>query len=738
MTLALALGWDVAALAGALALAAAATAVHLWRLTRRAGAAMAALHTSRERYRALAAHLPDVSVLVFDRDLRFTLVEGAALARHGWRREELEGRLVAEAVPPARAAELLPLYRDALAGTPRSGAMRGVRGGDYRFDIVPVRDAAGAIVGGMNVVRDVTERKLLEGRQELLGAVMAQLAGSLLICDQDGNLLRFDERERRLGTVDDDRGVDPLDWPAHLGVREVDGRTASAAGVPLYRALHGAAVDGAEVVTDGGRLLHVTARPVAAPDGSSLGAVAASVDVTEHRTAVTLMRESERRYRSVVDGVRDTVFQTDLDGRWTFLGGGFEAATGYRAAELAGRLCWDIVHPEDRVAHARAFGPLLSGECGFVRHRHRVVTASGAVRRAEVRAQLMRGEDGEPECIAGVVEDVTDEHRAQQYGAAERAVLDLLASAQDMTSTLPSILEALCRHLDWDLAELWTPDDGGELLVVSGGWRRDRGPRTAFELRAGELAFEMGDGLPGQAWAQRRPVWSPDVATDLRLPRRADAAAAGLRSAMALPVAKGQEPLAVVLFVSRERREPMPGMDRLLESIASHIAHFVERSRLVEQLRSTARTDPLTGLANRRAWDDELARELVRSRRYGGRLCLAMLDLDHFKRFNDARGHQAGDRLLEDAAREWTVLVRPTDTLARYGGEEFALLLPHCDTDTAEAVVARLLEAVPGGQTASCGIAEWDGEETGEALTARADAALYMAKRAGRAQAVLA
>ena len=82
--------------------------------------------------------------------------------------------------------------------------------------------------------------------------------------------------------------------------------------------------------------------------------------------------------------------------------------------------------------------------------------------------------------------------------------------------------------------------------------------------------------------------------------------------------------------------------------------------------------------------------------------------------------------------------MRPTDTLARYGGEEFALLLPHCDTATAEGIVARMLGAVPGGQTASCGIAEWDGSESGDALTARADAALYMAKRGGPAQAVLA
>ena len=176
MVHALALGWDVAGVAGALALVAAAAAVHLWRLTRRAGAAVAELHASRERYRALAAHLPDVSVLVVDRDLRYTLVEGAALARHGWRREELEGRLVADAVPPERAAVLVPLYRAALIGAPSSTELHGVRGGDYHVDIVPVRDADGAVVAAMTVVRDITERKVLEGRQELLGAVMAQLA----------------------------------------------------------------------------------------------------------------------------------------------------------------------------------------------------------------------------------------------------------------------------------------------------------------------------------------------------------------------------------------------------------------------------------------------------------------------------------------------------------------------------------------------------------------------------------
>jgi len=569
---AIALSRDVAAAAAVLALVAVAVAVHLWRLNRRASAAAGELHASRERYRALASHLPDVSVLIFDRDLRYTLVEGGALTRHGWRREEIEGRLVTEALPHERAQALVPLYRAALAGEATETQMHGVRGGLYHVDVVPVRGTGGAIVAGMTVLRDITERKLLEGHQELLFAMLAELSDQLTIADGDGDLLRFDEEQHRLGTVAADRGVDPLDWPEHLGVAEVDGAPATAAMLPLYRALHGEVVQAAELVTTGGRRLHVSARPVVGPEGESLGAVGAGVDVTDHHEALSLLRESERRYRTVVGGVRDTVFQTDLEGRWTFLGGGFEQATGYVAAELTGRRCWDIVHPDDRMTHARAFAPLIAGEVAFVRHRHRVVTASGAVRWAEARAQLMHGEDGAPECIGGVIEDVTDEHRAQQYGSAERAVLDLLSGADSVTAAMPSILEALCRHLDWDLAELWTPDEDGDRLVVSGGWRRDRGPRTAFELKASEVSFEMGDGLPGLAWAQRSPVWSPDISADHALPRRAEAELAGMRSAMALPIAKGREPLAVVLFVSREPREAAPGMERLLESIAAHVA----------------------------------------------------------------------------------------------------------------------------------------------------------------------
>jgi diguanylate cyclase (GGDEF)-like protein len=164
---------------------------------------------------------------------------------------------------------------------------------------------------------------------------------------------------------------------------------------------------------------------------------------------------------------------------------------------------------------------------------------------------------------------------------------------------------------------------------------------------------------------------------------------------------------------------------RLSETQATEI------SRLVSRLEGLARTDPLTGIPNRRVWDEELPRELDRARRMGTALCVAMIDLDHFKAYNDQFGHQAGDRVLKEAASVWRTQVRPTDLLARYGGEEFVLLLPTCALGDAIQIIERLRAATPL-VTCSIGVASWDFRESPQALVERADQALYAAKAEGR------
>jgi diguanylate cyclase (GGDEF)-like protein len=169
--------------------------------------------------------------------------------------------------------------------------------------------------------------------------------------------------------------------------------------------------------------------------------------------------------------------------------------------------------------------------------------------------------------------------------------------------------------------------------------------------------------------------------------------------------------------------------------VVTRMAQLVRQvERQAGQLRALAREDALTGLPNRRAWSDELPAAIERARRDDVPLSVAMMDLDHFKKFNDGFGHQAGDRLLKTAASAWTAELRTIDQLARYGGEEFILLLPGVHVESAIEVLARLRAVTPLGQSFSAGLAVWNGIETSDELIARADQALYVAKGAGRAR----
>ena len=160
--------------------------------------------------------------------------------------------------------------------------------------------------------------------------------------------------------------------------------------------------------------------------------------------------------------------------------------------------------------------------------------------------------------------------------------------------------------------------------------------------------------------------------------------------------------------------------------------------RQARQLELLAHLDGLTGVPNRRSWDDALTRELARARRSGEPVVVGLLDLDFFKKFNDAYGHQAGDLLLKEAAAAWRAHLRDSDVLARYGGEEFGVVIAGLPAEEAIAIVSRLRPATPRGQTFSAGLAQWDGHESADELVGRADEALYLAKEAGRDRVLLA
>lgn len=159
-----------------------------------------------------------------------------------------------------------------------------------------------------------------------------------------------------------------------------------------------------------------------------------------------------------------------------------------------------------------------------------------------------------------------------------------------------------------------------------------------------------------------------------------------------------------------------------------------EREELLGQVQDMARRDSLTGLPNRRALEEQLPREMARARRSRSPLCVAILDIDHFKDYNDTHGHLSGDEVLRACARAWDSCLRGEDTIVRFGGEEFLVLLPDTTAEQAGAIVERLRMATPMGQTCSAGLARWDYSETIDELLGRADKALYLAKASGRNQ----
>ena len=154
--------------------------------------------------------------------------------------------------------------------------------------------------------------------------------------------------------------------------------------------------------------------------------------------------------------------------------------------------------------------------------------------------------------------------------------------------------------------------------------------------------------------------------------------------------------------------------------------------RKAVQLAALARRDGLTGVANRRTWDHELSRACAIARDNGTSLSVAVLDMDHFKRFNDTHGHVVGDLVLKETAAAWDSILHGRGFLARYGGEEFAVLLPQSSPAEATAVLERLRHSVSHSQSCSIGVAEWDAVESPAHLFGRADAALYQAKHEGR------
>jgi diguanylate cyclase (GGDEF)-like protein len=301
--------------------------------------------------------------------------------------------------------------------------------------------------------------------------------------------------------------------------------------------------------------------------------------------------------------------------------------------------------------------------------------------------------------------------RVRDHESMLRAVIDLTRGMVESTGDVRARLcDGLLGIARADIIVLSEIDGTGQLRITAS---TDHG------------AARLGEAAPA-SWRQVLDGGDPLFAT------RTAHDAAPFRSVLHQPVLRAGTGYAIVTVGwSQPRHRPPPDARQAVALVAAEATITIERADLIERVTRLARHDELTGLANRRTWDEYLARELSRADRTGSTLCIALLDLDHFKWFNDEHGHLAGDRLLKSASAAWSSQVRPTDMLARWGGEEFALAMPETDLAGAAAVIERLRMHTPMDQTFSAGVTEAV-DQDGMVVMQRADSALYLAKESGR------
>ena len=381
---------------------------------------------------------------------------------------------------------------------------------------------------------------------------------------------------------------------------------------------------------------------------------------------------------------------------------GFRRVLGAPAElELGGDVLLERAHPEDR--------PLIERSLAAARWERRPFSFEvrlrrfdGAERVVRVRGKLAAGRDGEPARLIGAIHDVTDEAR-------ERTARDLLSYVVDSSH------DAIITKARDGTITSW--NRGAERLY---GY-------TAEEAIGRPTALIEPDSRSGEHREMLEKAFRGDSLDHFETER----------------VRKDGTRLVVSLTVS-----PVRDIRGRIVSAAVIARDITERSRYEERLRHLADHDQLTGLYNRRRFEEELKRELARTGRYDSHGAVLSVDVDNFKSINDSAGHAAGDAVLIEVAALLMRRFRSSDVVGRLGGDEFAVLLPAVGVDEARAAAQDLLAtihnlgAVFGGKplrvTVSVGVAAFESDDaTASELLTGADLAMYAAKAQGRDRVVV-
>ncbi|MEP6703261.1 MAG: PAS domain S-box protein [Acidobacteriota bacterium] len=662
------------------------------------------LQKREKLYRTLAKSIPGTGVLLFDRDLRYTLADGEQLKLRNYDREHLEGRTVWEAFPKDTADEWAAYYNRALSGEHVSFE-RSAPDGWFQIDVVPVRDENEEIFAGMVMWQDIGDRKRaqedLEDSESRYRNLFENANDIIYVHDLDGNYISVNQAaERVLGYPRAEAlqmNMRQIAAPDHLELAQQK----------LKKKIKGAEQTGYEmdcITKDGRRLTLEINSTTIRKDGIPTGIQGIARDITERKESERALRESEAKFRTLAETASDAIITIDDRGIISFVNAGTENIFGHSAKSMLGERLTMLIPERLREAHAKSLRRYLGSRKRNVPWK--AIELPGLhLEGHEVELELSFAEydkDGR-RFFTSVIRDITERKRSQEaLKESESRFRDLFENANDLIYT---------HDLQGNFTSL---NRAGERIT---GYPRD-------EALTMELSEVVAPEYLEYAQRMRMRKLEGALPTSFEL------------EIIAKDGHRVMLELSTRLIYQNERPVGVQGIGRDITS----------RRVAEEKLLHNALHDSLTDLPNRTEFMRHLQRAVEQAKTDPGfKFAVLFLDLDRFKVINDSLGHVIGDKLLVGIAKRLNSCVRPRDIVARFGGDEFIILVNKInDSSDATLVADRLQQKLTSPfkfgnyevfSSASIGIIVSDEIDRGaEDFLRDADTAMYRAKEAGKAR----
>jgi diguanylate cyclase (GGDEF)-like protein/PAS domain S-box-containing protein len=482
-----------------------------------------------------------------------------------------------------------------------------------------------------------------------------------------------------------------------------------------------------------GSPIEVSVSPIFDEDMEIVGTIHIIRDITTRKRKEYALKESEERHRLLLKYL-DNAVVVHHKGEIVYINeAGLRLVDAESPGELIGRNIIDFVHPDSREVVIQRVKKVIEERVSLPAIEEKLIRLDGSVFYAEVSASPVTYY-GKP-CVQVIVRDITKRKKAEDEllrKTAELSALYRISSTINQTIEMEGLFRTVLETIT-DLDILNVEKKGGIILLEGERMRLVSHLGHSEEFINLHRDMKIGECLCGIAAETGEVIISKNACTDPRHTiKYPDMTPHGH---IIIPLKVKERVIGILYLYLPAESEIREDKQRLLSIIGDQIAIAIENSRLYEETKRFSLHDPLTGLANRRFMDIMLQRLFAEAKRFRRRFSLIMADIDHFKEFNDLRGHLEGDRLLIKVAEALQKDTRAVDLVVRYGGEEFVMLLTETDAERAYKVAEERRREIESSleTTLSFGIATYkEGIKEVKDLIKMADDALYRAKQRGR------